>query len=314
MQLQQLRYLIAAAECGSFRAAAAKLYVSQSSLSVAIKDLEQETATTIFNRTSRGITLTSEGAELLGYAKQIIEQADLMLSRYSRDRADETRFSVSSQHYSIIVEAFGDFLDAHVGEPFDLQLRETYTNEVISDVSEGRSDIGIIYLSNYNDRVIKRALDSASLSFLSLFVAQPHVLVSAHHPLAGHDIVSPEELSELTRFEHDQGIASSSYYSEEPLSTIPCKRRVTLSDNNTLAKLLSEHDGYTISTGVFPNYGGLKTIALDTDEIMNVGYVFRDDVEPGELREEFLTLVSRRIMAYADSVEPSSTAFDYLRD
>lgn len=314
MQLQQLRYLIAAAEYGSFRAAAGKLYVSQSSLSVAIKDLEREMGTTIFDRTSRGITLTGEGVELLGYAKQVVEQADLMLARYARGREDELRFSVSSQHYSIVVEAFGDFLDAHAGQPCDLKLRETYTNEIISDVASGRSQIGIVYLSNYNDRVIKHALDAAGLGFLSLFVAQPHVLVAGDHPLARGEQVSPEELAGLIRFEHEQGIESSSYYSEEPLSTIPCKRRVTLSDNNTLSKLLSEHDGYTISTGVFPTQAGLVSIPLDTDEIMNVGYIFRQGSETGALCDEFLKLVARRVMRYIDTVEPSSTVFDYLRE
>lgn len=313
MQLQQLRYLIAAAEYGSFRAAAQKLYVSQSSLSVAIKDLEQETGTTIFNRTSRGITLTNEGVELLGYAKQIIEQADLMLSRYSRDRAAETRFAVSSQHYSFVVEAFGDFIDAHDSEAYDFQLHETYTNEVISDVSEGRSEVGIIYLSNYNDRVITHALDSANLAFTSLFVAQPHVFVGAEHPMAGRTLVEPQELAAMTRYEHEQGIESSSYYSEEPLSTIPCKRRITLSDNGTLARLLSSHDGYTIATGVFPTTSGIVPVPLDTDEIMNVGLIARTGAEPSGLRQEFLRLLATRIMRYTDTIEPSSATFDLVK-
>lgn len=314
MQLQQLRYLIAAAEYGSFRAAAQKLFVSQSSLSVAIKDLEQETGTTIFNRTSRGITLTNEGVELLGYARQIIEQADLMMSRYSRNRTDQARFAVSCQHYSFVVEAFGQFVDAHEDESYDFQLHETYTNEVISDVGEGRSEAGIIYLSNYNDRVITRALEAANLTFRSLFVVQPHVFVGKDHPLAKRDVVKPEELSGMTRYEHDHGIESSSYYSEEPLSTIPCSKRVTLSDNGTLARLLGEHDGYTIATGVFPTNSGIVPVPIETDEIMNVGLIEVADVEPSDLRREFLHLLACRILKYADTIEPSSTTFELAQE
>lgn len=314
MQIQQLRYLIAAAEEGSFRAAAKKLYVSQSALSVSIKDLEQETNTTIFSRTTRGITLTSEGVELVGYARQIIEQADLMLNRYAPGRSDEVRFSVSSQHYSIVIEAFGDFIEAHPGSAFEYQLRETYTNEVISDVSEGRSEIGVIYLSNFNDRVINRALEAAGLEFKSLFVAQPHVFVGEGRPFAERDSIEPSELADMVRFEHEQGIESSSYYSEEPLSSIPNKRRVIVSDNGTLTRLLSEHDGYTIATGVFPTNSGVVPVPLETDEIMNVGYIARSEVHPSALRESFLGLLARRIMRYTDIVEPSSTVFDYIRE
>lgn len=311
MQIQQLRYLIAAAEEGSFRAAAKKLYVSQSALSVAIKELEQETNTTIFNRTTRGITLTAEGVELVGYARQIIEQADLMLTRYASNRQEGTRFSVSSQHYTIVIEAFGDFVDTHPADSFEYQLRETYTNEVIGDVSEGRSELGFIYLSNYNDRVITRALGEAGLSFKSLFVARPHVFVSEDDPLASQGSIELDELADMVRYEHEQGIESSSYYSEEPLSSIPSRRRIVLSDNGTLARLLREHKGYTIATGVFPTNEGLVPVPLDCDEIMNVGFVSRTDAKPTALREEFLRLLARRVLSYADTVEPSSTTFEY---
>lgn len=316
MQLHQLRYLIAAAECGSFRAAAQKLYVTQSTLSTAIRELEQETATKIFTRSSHGITLTNAGAELLGYARQIIEQVDLMESRYSREkRGKETRFMVSSQHYSVVIRAFADFLKQHEDdEATDFTLRETHTDEIIRDVQSGRADLGIIYLSNYNDQVIKRALDNNGLVFMSLFVASPHVFVAEDHPLAGQSSVTPEELANYRRYEHEQGTENSSYYSEEPLSTIPHRHLVTVSDNNTLVELLTHDQGYTVATGVFPEDTGAVSIPIETDEIMNVGYVMRQGTEPVGLVDEFLRLLSNEIMKELDLIEPSSIVFDYCND
>ena len=313
MQIQQLRYLVAAAEHGSFRAAAQHLFVSQSSLSVAIGDLERECGTTAFSRTTRGITLTSEGVELVSYARQVLEQVDLMERRYARDRVRETRLCVSSQHYYFVVEAFGDFVDAHGGEgACDFSLRETYTNQVIKDVQDSRSDLGVIYLSNYNDRVIRRVLEAGDLRFMSLFVAQPHVFVSAHNPLAERDSIAPEELTGLFRYVQE-GIQSSSYFAEEPLATIPNARRITVGDNGTLARLLARGEGYTIATGVFPENEGLVSVPLETDEVMNVGYIAHADRGPNPLQDEFLGFLMRRIMDYSGTVEPSSLVFDRLR-
>ncbi|MCI1480698.1 MAG: LysR family transcriptional regulator [Eggerthellaceae bacterium] len=314
MQLQQLRYLIAVAECGSLRAASSKLFVSQSSISVAVKELEQETSTQIFERTSHGMILTPQGIELLGYAKQIVEQADLMVSRYGGGApAREVRLSVSSQHYIVIVDAFSDFLAAHRrDDPSSFTLRETYTSDIVSDVQKGLSDLGIIYLSNYNDRVMKRMLDNAGAEFTSLFVATPHVFASATSPLAQRSSVRPEELAGLCRFTHEQGAESSAYYSEEPLEAIPHTRNVLFSDNGTLANVLARHDdAYTIFTGVFPEGQGIASIPLETDEVMNVGYIKRKGAPLSPLADEFLAFASERIFENIDIVEPSSVAFDY---
>lgn len=315
MQLQQLRYLIAAAEYGSFRAASQKMYVSQSSLSVAIKDLEQETGVSVFNRTSRGISLTTEGIELLDYARRIVEQADLMEQRYARGRENSVRFGVSSQHYSLVVDAFGDFVNARFDERCDFTLRETYTNEIIRNVQDSHCELGIIYLSNYNDRVITRALAAADLSFTSLFVAQPHVVVRPGHPLAACGSIQLDELDAYYRFEQEQGIESSSYYSEEPLSAIAHGRKIMVSDNGSLASLIATTDGYALSTGVLPaGNDGLVAVALDTDEFMNVGVIRRKDMQESECAREFLTFLSGRVLTADAPIEPSSLVFDYTRE
>ena len=200
MTLQQLRYLIAIANHGSISAAAHTLYVSQSSLSVAVRDIERETGVTIFERSNRGITLTSDGIELLGYARQVVEQADLMEQRYSgRGGEAAQKLSITSQHYAFVVEAFLELAEEYEGTSYNFSLRETRTSEVIEDVRDFRSDLGVLYLSTFNESVIGHALSDANLSFNLLFTAQPHVFVSDKHPLASRTEVTVEDLEEIGR-------------------------------------------------------------------------------------------------------------------
>lgn len=307
MQIQQLRYLIAAAEEGSFRAAASKLFVAQSSVSVAVRDVEQETGVEVFRRTPRGTTLTPEGAELVDYARSVIEQLELMERRYARDnRGPRTRFAVSAQHYSLVVDAFGDFAAAHDDERCEFTLRESYTNEVIRDVSERRSDLGVIYLSSYNDRVVGRALAAAGLGFTSLYTARPHVIVRAGHPLAGRASVRVDELAGFYRLEQEQGLESSSYFAEEPLASVPHERKLLVSDNGTLSTLLERTDGYALGTGAFPNGDGrFAIVEIETDEVMNVGCIRASDAARSELADEFLALLAARILAFDGPIVPA---------
>ena len=307
MQIQQLRYLIAVAEAGSFRAAASKLYVSQSSISVAVRDLEREAGVTVFERTARGTTLTSEGVELLNYARDVIERVDLMERRYSRrDGARRARLAVSSQHYSIVVEAFGDFVASRNDEACEFSLRESHTDVIIRDVQEMRSDLGIIYLSNYNDRVIGRLLDEAGIEFMPLYAAAPHALVGTGHPLAGAQSVKMEELAPYYRFEQEQGMEGSTFFAEEPLAAVPCAKRIFISDNGTLSTLLGRCDGYALGTGAFRPEGDVVSIPIETDEVMNVGFIQREGAQLSELAGEFLRFLCQRILAFEGPIEPTA--------
>ena len=291
MTLQQLRCLIAIAECGSISAAASKLYVSQSSLSVTVRDIEQETGVTVFTRSNRGIELTSDGMELLGYARQVVQDADLMERRYDRSRTRSgRRMAVSSQHYAFCVEAFIEFAEENDAESYDLSLRETRTGEIIEDVCLYRSDVGVLYLSNFNRRVLERAFKDASLRFTPLFSAKPHVFVGEHHPLAGCSSITVDELAGYPRYSFEQGNENSFFYSEEPLAELPHSRCITMSDRGTLSNLLANHTGYTISPGVLSSemHTGIASIPLETDEVMEVGYIVQAHRPLGDLAEKYI--------------------------
>ncbi len=312
MTLQQLRYLIAIAECGSISGAAHDLFVSQSSLSVALKEIETETGVTVFQRSNRGITITSEGIELLGYARQVVEQADLLEQRYQRGEDDVyQRLSVSTQHYTFCVEAFVNMVESLNADEYKFTLRETRTAEIIEDVSEFRSDIGVLYLDNFNNRVISKALDAANLTFTSLFKCKPHVFVGEHHPLANRKIVAVEDLADYARYSFEQGTNNSFYYSEEPLSSLPHKKRIVISDRGTLSNLLTHHNGYTVSTGVLSSemHTGIASIPLKTDEEMNMGYVMHAQRKPNALVLRYIDALKDQIATYSidNAMRPSDS-------
>ncbi len=303
MRLQQLRYLIAVAESGSINSVAHSHYISQSALSTSIRELEEEMGVKVFNRTNKGITLTSEGVELLAYARQVVEQADLMIRHYASDREDSYhKLSVSSQHYAFVVNAFTEFVTKRNDESCDFTLRETRTADVIDDVRTFRSDIGVLYLSTYNERVLRRRLDEANLRFVSLFRARPHVFVREGHPLARLSRVGMQDLEGYPRYTFEQGPEGSLYYSEEPLSSLPHRQRITVSDRATMTSLLRCYDGFLVSTGVRSDemLDGIVAIPLDVDEVMNVGYVVHRERKLSSLAQAYITELNQLILDCVD--------------
>lgn len=286
MTLQQLRYLVAIAEYGSINAAATNLFASQSNLSTAVRDLEREFGITIFTRSNRGVTPTNEGTELLGYARQVLEQADMLENRYTKKGAAQLRLAVSTQHYAFSVEAFIKTVeDCSSQAEYDFILREAATGEIISDVANFRSEIGILYIDSFNQRVLDKAFDDANLEFHPLFEADAHVFVGENHPLANKSIIEPADLEEWPRYSFEQGTENSFYFSEEPLSYLPHKRIIRISDRGTLTNLLTSFNGYTLSTGVLSPemLRGIVSIPLNADARMRVGYLIHRERKPSSL-------------------------------
>lgn len=298
LSLQQLRYVIEVVECGSINAASQNLYVSQPTLSAAIKEVEKDLGISIFNRTNRGITLTNDGIEFVGYARQVLEQVDLLETRYSSSNENTPgKLSLSAQHYAFGVAAFVEFVEAFEGDEYNFSFRETRTNEIIEDVKTYRSEIGIIYICNFNEKVIIKTLSDASLEFCPLFDALPHVFVGPNHPLARKETVYPNDLEEYPRYSFEQGVNNSFFFSEEPLSNLPHKKNITISDRGTLTNLLTNHTGYTISTGVLSNEmnGGIVAIPLVVDEKMTVGYIKHKDHALSNLANRYLETLKAHI-------------------
>lgn len=291
MTLQQLKYILTTAKCGSINEAAKLLFISQPSLSNAIKELEDELAITIFQRTNKGIHLSEEGIEFLSYAKQVYEQVELLESRYHNKKLFPQHFSVSAQHYAFAVNAFVELVEKYANNEYEFTLRETRTYEIIDDLKNLRSEVGVIYLNAFNEKVIRKLIKEASLEFHPLFLASAHVFISAMHPLASKDKITLEDLEEYPYLSFEQGEYNSFHFSEEILSTISRKKNIKVSDRATLFNLLIGLNGYTISTGVLSsdlNGNSIIAVPLEIEDKLTVGYLTHKNMTLSKLAIEYI--------------------------
>lgn len=276
MTLQQLKYAITVAETGTITEAANKLYISQPSLTNAIHELEKEMNIIIFNRTNKGISISKEGEDFLGYARQVLEQAAILEDKYKGDNGGKKKFCVSTQHYSFAVNAFVDLIKKIGQDEYDFSLRETQTYEIIEDVARMRSEIGILFLNDFNEKVITKILKSYDLEFHQLFVAKPHVFISRKHPLAQNQVITNEELEQYPYLSFEQGEHNSFYFSEEIFSATERKKNIRVRDRATLFNLLIGLNGYTVCSGVIDKkLNGKDIIAapLADESDMRIGYI-----------------------------------------
>ena len=276
MTLQQLRYVTMVAETGTITEAANRLYISQPSLTNAIHELEKEMNIVIFNRTNKGISLSKEGEDFLGYARQILEQAAILEDKYKGNGGGKKQYCVSTQHYSFAVNAFVDLIKEYGQDEYDFSLRETQTYEIIEDVARLRSEIGILFLNDFNEAVMNKILKSYDLEFHQLYVAKPHVFISRKHPLAGKDRITNEELEEYPYLSFEQGEHNSFYFSEEVFAAVERKKNIRVRDRATLFNLLIGLNGYTVCSGVIDkklNGKDIIAVPLADENDMRIGYI-----------------------------------------
>lgn len=298
MTLQQLKYVIAVAEKGTISEAANALFISQPSLTNAIKELERELQVTIFHRTNRGTVVTNEGDEFLAYARQVLEQTNLLEEKYLNGKKQNPRFSVSTQHYSFAVNAFVDVIRKFDGDAYDFTLRETQTHEIIEDVSRLKSEIGILYTSSKNEEVIIKMIRQNGLEFQELFMAKPHVFISSRHPLADKKVLKLKDLDDYPYLSFEQGEYNSFYFSEEILSTLDRNKNIKVKDRATLFNLVIGLDGYTVSTGIISReLNGENIIAkpLQVDEYMRVGTITQKDMSLSRYGKTYLEALKKYV-------------------
>lgn len=288
MTLQQLKYVVTVADKGSINDAAKSLFIAQPSLSTAVRELEGELGRTLFVRTSRGIALTADGAEFLGYARQVLQQTDLLEEKYLSGKPARQRFRVSAQHYAFTASAFVELVREFGGSEYEFTLRETGTLEVIEDVKLLRSELGVIYLSGYNEAVIGRLLQESAIGFHPLLTVRPHVFLARGHPLAGRTSVSLDELEAYPCLTMEQGPDSSFYFAEEILAARSVRKSIRVSDRAALVNFMIGLNAYNIATGIYPKpiHGEeIVAVPLDVEEQITVGVLKHRDMRPTRLGE-----------------------------
>ena len=283
MTLTQLRYAITISETGSFNKAAQILYVSQPSLSNAIHDLEDEFSITIFHRSGRGISLTNEGVEFITYARQVYHQYESLLDKFGKNGNLKKKFGVSTQHYSFATKSFVEMVKKFNTAEYDFAIRETKTREVIDDVSTQKSEIGILYLSNFNKNMILKMLNSADLEFHHLINCQIYVYIYKDHPLAKKEIITFDDLKDYPNLSFEQGDNSSFYFSEDIYANKEYQRMVKVNDRATMLNMMRGLYGFTLCSGIIcQELNGDDYIAVpfkpdedDVDDNMSIGYIIK---------------------------------------
>ncbi len=304
MTLQQLRYIMQIVQSGSISTAAQKLFITQPSLSKSVADLEKEMGITIFNRNNRGVYLSDEGAKFLAYARQIVEQADLLEHQYKFGPPIKRSFAVSSQHYAFVVDAFVALIHDFKGEQYEFALRESRTYDIIEDVRTQRSEMGILYLSKFNRDVLQRIFQNAELHFVPLFKARPHVFLSRRHPLAKKETVTLSDLKRYPRLSYEQGLDHAFHFTEELHSTEESQQNIVVSDKSTMFQLMGDLLGYNIASGALnadPDSEEIVPVPLKSAESMDVGYIHPTDHPLSALSEQFLEHLKVSIEAFLAS-------------
>ncbi len=293
LTLQQLRYFIEVAAEGSISAAADVLYVAQPTMSAAMKDLEARVGRALLVRSARGVTLTADGAEFLGYARQVVEQVELLEQRYLGRPPSRRLLGVSAQHYSFAVDAFVRMVKAADAAEYEFALRETRTWDIIEDVRTLRSEIGILYRNDFNRKVIDKLLRDSGLAFHPLFLAEPHIFIARSNPLASRGRATLADLADVPRLTFDQGANNSFYFAEEILSTLSSKQEIRVSDRATIFNLMIGLGGYTISTGIISEELDPEIVAipLEVDERIEIGWIGHASIPLTEQAERYLAEV-----------------------
>lgn len=289
MTITQCKYVLKIAECGSFNEAAKQLFIAQSSLSVSVRQLEEEFDIKIFERSGNGVYLTEEGAEFVRYARCITEQNDFIVNRYTHKKLNK-RLYVATQHYDFVADIFGKLVDEIKEEFFDFSLTEMKTYDVIHQVETAYCDIGIIAIKANDLSIMKRYLNKRDLCFASFLEAFPHVFVRNNHPISNKSVITLKDLENYPYVTYEQGDHNVSFFAEE-IVEIHSDKHIAINDRATLMNALLSADCYTVGTGIMPsqlNDGRIISIPLESEDYYTIGYILRTDRNISELTKEFI--------------------------
>ena len=296
MTLTQLKYAVTVAGEKSMNEAAKKLFISQPSLSTAIRELEAEIGIEIFRRTSRGILLTPEGEEFIGYARQVTEQCELIETKYVQKENVKQKFGVSMQHYTFAVNAFVKMVKQFGMEKYEFAVRETKTYEVIEDVKNFKSEIGILYINDFNSKVLKKLFAEYELEFHEILRCSIYAYLWKGHPLARQQEITLEELADYPCLAFEQGNYNSFYFAEEVLSNYQYRQLIRANDRATLLNLMVGLNGYTLCSGIICeelNGSDYCAVKLKSDEVMTIGYLKRKGIALSELGIKYVEELSK---------------------
>ncbi|MGI6095902.1 MAG: LysR family transcriptional regulator [Lachnospiraceae bacterium] len=295
MTLQQLRYTLTIAQYGSFNEAAKALFVSQPNLSSSIRELEKELGITLFHRSNKGAALTADGQEFLGYTRQIMDRVTLLENRYDplHQSVQTLSFSVSSQHYHFAYRAFTRLIRQLDSPYYNLALHESRTMDIAKDITNGKSELGFLYIYPYNKDLIFSLLDTRGLEFHPMVRTHPTVYFGENHPLASREVIEDDDLESYPRIIWEPGISSTLSFNEELILFNSPSCIIRVEDRDAMDSILRNTDSYNVGTVLvdYDNSDGLVFRRLAVNYSLIVGWVQR--------KEHGLTPIARQYLQFA---------------
>lgn len=280
MNIQQLRYVVAIANSGTFREAAEKMYVSQPSLSISVRDLEKELGFKIFRRTSSGTFLTRRGMEFYEKSQELVKGFDIFQNQYANPEEEKDEFSVASQHYDFLPPTITAFSERYPDYK-NFRIFESTTVQILDEVAQGDSEIGIIYLNNQNKKGIMQRVEKLGLEVIELIPFHTHIYLREGHPLAQKEELVMEDLADLPTVRFTQEKDEYLYYSENFVDTSASSQMFNVTDRATLNGILERTDAYATGSGFLDSdsVNGITVIRLKDNLDNRMVYVKREEVE-----------------------------------
>ena len=280
MNIQQLRYVVAIANSGTFREAAEKMYVSQPSLSISVRDLEKELGFKIFRRTSSGTFLTRRGMEFYEKAQELVKGFDIFQNQYANPEEEKDEFSVASQHYDFLPPTITTFSQRYPDYK-NFRIFESTTVQILDEVAQGHSEIGIIYLNNQNQKGIMQRIEKLGLEVIELIPFQTHIYLREGHPLAKKKELVMDDLVDLPTVRFTQEKDEYLYYSENFVDTSASSQMFNVTDRATLNGILERTNAYATGSGFLDSdsVNGITVIPLNDNLNNRMVYVKREELE-----------------------------------
>ena len=315
MTIQQLRYAVTISELGSLNRASEVLYIAQPSLTSAMQELEKELGITIFSRSGRGVTLTNDGIEFIRYAREVLHQYDALLEKFGKGGTRKKKFGISTQHYSFAVKSFVEMVRQFGTEEYEFAIRETRTRDVIDDVFTGKSELGILYLSDFNRKPLEKLLHANGLEFHPLTQCEAYVYLWRGHPLAEKPVIRFADLEPYPCLSFEQGDSSSFYYAEEILSTADYPRTIKATDRATMLNLMIGLNGYTLCSGVISEeLNGADYLAVPFEagdsavgKRMEIGYITKKNLILSGMAQHYVQELDRYLRQYQETHKGEET-------
>ena len=296
MNILHMKYAVEVAKVGSLNKAAETLLIAQPNISRSIKELEADLGITIFDRSSKGMFLTPEGENFIGYAKNILKQIEQVEDIYKNGAVKKQKFSISVPRACYISEAFAQFSKNLSFDPAEIFYKETNSQRTINNILNHDYKLGIIrYAENY-DKYFKTMLEEKGLSYEMVTEFSYSLIMSADSPLAELDEITFDDLTDYIEIAHADPYVPSLPLSKVVKEELPdnIERRIFIFERASQFDLLSENPDTFMWVSPAPQkvldrYNLVQRKCVDNKKVYKDVLIYKNGYKLTKLDKQFIT-------------------------